>query len=46
MLVRELMTADPEACTPKDTCDVAGEIMRAGADAASFPWSTARRRNA
>lgn len=28
MLVRELMTADPEACTPWDTLEVAGEIMR------------------
>lgn len=28
MEVRELMVADPEACSPWDTCDVAGEIMR------------------
>lgn len=28
MQVRELMTADPDACTPHDTLDVAGEIMR------------------
>ena len=28
MRVSELMTSQPEACTPWDTCDVAGEIMR------------------
>jgi len=28
MNARELMTADPEACVPSDTLDVAGEIMR------------------
>lgn len=28
MNVQELMTTDPQACTPQDTLDVAGEIMR------------------
>ena len=28
MNVRELMTADPEACTPDDTLDIAADIMR------------------
>ena len=28
MNVRELMTADPEACTPEDTLDLAGQLMR------------------
>lgn len=28
MNVRELMTTDPEACTPQDTLDVAGQIPR------------------
>ncbi|MBI4597730.1 MAG: CBS domain-containing protein [Candidatus Omnitrophica bacterium] len=28
MQVRELMTANPEACCPFDTCDLVGEIMR------------------
>ena len=28
MTVRELMTVDPEACTPQDTLNLAGQIMR------------------
>ena len=28
MKIRDLMTKDPEACTPEDSCLVAGEIMR------------------
>ena len=28
MNVRELMTVDPEACTPQDTLNLAGQIMR------------------
>lgn len=28
MQVRDLMTPEPEACTPRDMCDVAGALMR------------------
>jgi CBS domain-containing protein len=28
MQIRELMTTDPASCTPQETCDAVGEIMR------------------